>query len=145
MCFCNITLFAIQLHFTLTRFVLGEYYDNSVTNQFFENILYIWNYDEWGGSVGFFDWWNGQVPSTLFSSFMRKCLPDAKDMSLFAGRPLAHQSAPNAHQLLSICDGHHHVLLCCHQGPARESTDNHQSRLLPWKGRCRVKLALDWS
>lgn len=51
--------------------------------------------------------------------------------SLFAGRPLTHQPAPNAHQLLPLCDGHHHVLLCSHQGPARESTDNHQSRLLP--------------
>lgn len=31
-----------------------------------------------------------------------------------AGRPLPHQPAPDAHQLLPVRHGHHYVLLCSH-------------------------------
>lgn len=49
------------------------------------------------------------------------------------GRPLPHQPPPDAHQLLPVCHGHHHVLLCSHKGTAWQGATG-QPRLLPREG-----------
>lgn len=59
------------------------------------------------------------------------------------GRPIAHQPPPDAHKLLSVCHGHHNVLLRSHQGPARESTAN-QRGLLPWEGTTTDDTSTQW-
>lgn len=78
-------------------------------------------------------WWKSQVwfPCVVLLWYWAVCC--SFFLCLSPGRPLPHQPAPDAHELLPVRHGHHYVLLCSHQGTARQSPTE-QPRLLSWEG-----------
>lgn len=64
---------------------------------------------------------------------MTKQLFPSVFVTVLPGWPFPHQPAPDAHELLPVCHGHHYVLLRSHQGAAWQGAAD-QPRLLPWEG-----------